>query len=71
MPNVVIVTQRTNNIFPGLKLYAGAHCMIIDNDDISKGQANGTLCRVNGIKKKTNSPLQWKNYDGKKYIRSM
>ena len=28
---------------PELKHYVGCHCMIIDNEDISKGRANGTL----------------------------
>ena len=40
--------------------------MINDNEDISKGRANGTLCRVIGIKRKTNQTLEWENYDGKK-----
>ena len=29
--------DQQKNIDPALKLYVGAHCMIIDNDDISKG----------------------------------
>ncbi len=58
--------DQQKNIDPALKLYVGAHCMIIDNDDISKGRGNGTLCRVIGIKRKTNTPLNWKTYDGKK-----
>jgi hypothetical protein len=58
--------DQQKNIDPALKLYVGAHCMIIDNDDISKGRANGTLCRVIGVKRKTDTPLNWKNYDGKK-----
>ena len=37
---------------PVLKLYVGAHCMIDDNKDISKGRVDGTLCRVIGIKRK-------------------
>ena len=49
-----------------LKLYMGCHCMFIDNDDISKGRANGTLCRVAGVKRKTDQPLRWKNNDGGK-----
>jgi len=40
--------------------------MIIDNDDISKGGANGTLCLVVGVKRKSDWPLKWKNYDGNK-----
>ena len=58
--------DQQKNIDPALKLYVGAHCMIIDNDDISKGRANGTLCRVIGIRRKSNGPLIWKNYDGRK-----
>jgi hypothetical protein len=58
--------DQQKNIDPALKLYVGAHCMIIDNDDISKGRANGTLCRVIGIRKKGNAALSWKNYDGRK-----
>ena len=58
--------DQQKNIDPALKLYVGAHCMIIDNDDISKGRANGTLCRVIGIRRKSNVPLKWKNYDGRK-----
>ena len=34
--------DQQKNIDPALKLYVGAHCMIIDNDDISKGRANRT-----------------------------
>jgi hypothetical protein len=55
-------------IDPALKLYVGCHCMINDNDDIKEGRANGTVCRVISIKRKNTSPLQWKNYDGKKCI---
>jgi bifunctional pyridoxal-dependent enzyme with beta-cystathionase and maltose regulon repressor activities len=33
---------------------------------ISKGRANGTLCRVIGVKRKSDQPLKWRNYDGKK-----
>jgi len=57
---------QQKQIDPALKLYVGANCMIIDNDDISKGRANGTLCRVVGVKGNCNTPLQWKNYDNKK-----
>ncbi len=39
---------------------------IVDNDDIYKGTANGTLCRAVGVKRKSDQPLKWKNYDGKK-----
>jgi hypothetical protein len=53
-------------IDPALKLYIGAHCMINDNDDIKDGRANGTLCRLVSIKRKTSTPLAWKNYNGKK-----
>ena len=58
--------DQHKQVNPALKLYVGCHCMIIDNDDISKGRANGTLCRVVGVKRKTDQPLRWKNYDGKK-----
>jgi hypothetical protein len=58
--------DQNKQIDQALILYFGAHCMIINNDDISKGRANGTLCRDIGIKRKTNQPLKWKNYDGKK-----
>jgi hypothetical protein len=58
--------DQHKQVDPALKLYVGCHCMIIDNDDISKGRANGTLCRVVGVKRKTDQPLRWKNYDGKK-----
>ena len=51
---------------PALKIYVGCHCMIIDNDDISTGRANGTLRQVVGVKRKSDQPLRWKNYDGKK-----
>ena len=40
--------------------------MINDNDDIKKGYANGTICRVISIKRKSECPLDWRNYDGKK-----
>ena len=40
--------------------------MIIDYDDLAKGRANGRLCRVVGVKRNCNTPLQWKNYDNKK-----
>ena len=52
---------------PALKLYVGAHCMINSNDDVSNGIANGSLCRVVSIvRKNNNTPLRWRNYDGKK-----
>jgi hypothetical protein len=49
-----------------LKIYKGCHCMINDNDDIKEGRANGTVCRVVSVKRKNKSPLQWKNYNGRK-----
>jgi len=58
--------DQHKQVDPALKLYVGCHCMIIDNDDISKGRANGTLCRIVGVKRKSNQPLQWKNYNEKK-----
>jgi hypothetical protein len=63
--------DQHKHVDPALKLYVGAHCMINDNEDISKGWANWTFCRVIGIKRKTNQPLEWKNYDGKKYTLQM
>lgn len=53
-------------IDPALKIYKGCHCMINDNDDIKEGRANGTVCRVVSVKRKNKSPLQWKNYNGRK-----
>ena len=50
--------DQQKNIDPALKLYVGAHCMIIDNDDISKGRASGTICRVIGIRKKLSFILE-------------
>ena len=58
--------DQHKQVDPALKLYVGCHCMIIDNDDISKGRANGTLCQVIGVKRKSGQALRWKNYDGKK-----
>ena len=58
--------DQNKMIDPALKLYVGCHCMINDNDDIKEGRANGTVCRLVCIKRKNTSPLQWKNYDGKK-----
>ena len=63
--------DQHKQVEPALKLNVGCHCMIIDNDDISKGRANGTLCRVVGMKKKSDQPLKRKNYDGKKYTLQM
>ncbi len=63
--------DQHKQVDPALKLYVGCHCMIIDNDDISKGRANGTLCRVVGVKRKSDQPLKRKNYDGKKYTLQM
>ncbi len=63
--------DQHKQVDPALKLYMGCHCMIIDNDDISKGRANGTLYRVVGMKRKSDQPLTWKNYDGKKYTLQM
>ena len=34
--------DQQKQIDPALKLYVGAHCMIIDNHDTVKGRANGT-----------------------------
>ena len=58
--------DQHKQVDPALKLYIGAPCVINDIEDISKGRANGTLCRMIGIKRKSDEPLKWKNYDGKK-----
>lgn len=58
--------QQRKLIDPALKLYVGAQCMINDNDDIKKGRANGTLCRVVSVKQASTSTLHIRNYDGKK-----
>ena len=59
--------ESTKLVDPALKLYVGANCMINSNDDVSKGIANGSLCRVVSIcRKNENTPLRWRNYDGKK-----
>lgn len=59
--------EKQKLVDPALKLYVGACCMINDNEDVSKGRANGTLCRVVSLKMKENdTQLQWRNYDGKK-----
>ena len=60
--------DQHKQVHKALKLYVGCHCMIIYNDDISKGRANGTLCRVVGMKRKIDQPLSWKNDDGKKVL---
>ena len=51
---------------PALKLYVGAHCMINDNDDIKEGRANGSMCRVVSIQRKSSCVMKLRNYDGKK-----
>jgi hypothetical protein len=58
--------DQHKQVDPALKFYVGAHCMTNDNEGISKERANGTLYRVVGIKIKSDQPLKWKNYDGKK-----
>jgi hypothetical protein len=40
--------------------------MIDNNKDIAKESTNGTLWRVIGITRKSDQPVKWKNYDGKK-----
>ena len=59
------VSFGTKHIDPAIKWYTGAHCMVNDNDNISEGRANGTMCRAVSTKRKINE-LKWKNYDGKK-----
>ena len=49
-----------------LKLYIDAQYMIIDKDDISKGQVCGKLYRVVGVQRNTHQSLEWKNCDGRK-----
>jgi hypothetical protein len=51
--------DQHTQVDPALKLYVGAHCMINDNEDISRGRANQTLCRVVGIKRKSDQHLKW------------
>jgi hypothetical protein len=40
--------------------------MITNNDNIDKGQCNGSLCRFVSVKLKTGAWLYWKNWDGMK-----
>jgi hypothetical protein len=47
-------------------LYVGAHCLINENDNVKEGRANGTMCRVVSIKRKTNEQMEWRNHDGRK-----
>jgi hypothetical protein len=51
---------------PALKLYVGCHCLINGNCNVKEGLANGTMCRVISIRRKENTPMGWRNYDGKK-----
>ena len=44
------MNDQHKQVDPALILSVGAHCMINDNEVISNGRANGTLCRVIGIK---------------------
>ena len=60
------VLDDKKHVDPALKLYVGAHCMIMENDNLKEGRANGTMCRVISIKRKTNETMLWRNYDGKK-----
>jgi hypothetical protein len=60
------VRDKNKPIDPALKLYVGAHCMINENDNVKEGRANGTMCRVRSIKRKSTTPLNVSNYDGKK-----
>ena len=61
--------DQQKQIDPALKLCVGVHCMIIDNNGIAKGRANGTFCRLVGVKRNCNTSLQWKNDDNEKSIR--
>ena len=60
------VRELNKPIDPALKLYVGAHCMINENDNVKEGLANGTMCRVVSIKRKSNEKMEWRNYDGRK-----
>jgi hypothetical protein len=53
-------------IDPVLRLYTGSHNMCITNEDLSKGQGNGTLCKCTKIKLKKGKKRRWKNWEGKK-----
>ncbi len=57
--------DQHKQVDPTLKLYMGCHCMITDNDDISKGRDIGFSFQVVGVKRKSDRSLKWKNYDGK------
>jgi hypothetical protein len=60
------VKDQNKPVDPALKLYVGAHCLINENDNVKEGRANGTMCRVVSIKRKTNEQMEWRNYDGRK-----
>ena len=60
-----VVTGHNKKVDPALKFYNGIFLMINTNKDLSKGRANGTLCRGLGIKLKDNAHLRSKNWDGK------
>ena len=36
------------------------------NEDLDKGQGNGTICRCVNVQLKHNATIQWKNWEGKK-----
>jgi hypothetical protein len=56
----------TTKVDPVLRCYPNAHYMISNNDNIDKGQGNGSLCRFVSVKLKTGARLTWKNWDGRK-----
>ncbi len=65
------VMSGTKHIDPALCLYIGACLICIDNkhlkDRVPRGNGNGTLCRVLGVKLRENAPSHTvKNYYGKK-----
>jgi hypothetical protein len=64
--NNVQQVGSTTKIDPVLRCYPDAHYMITNNDNIDKGQCNGSLCRFVLVKLKTGARLYWKNWDGMK-----
>ncbi len=68
------VMVGTKHIDQALCIYIGAHLICIDNKHLNSKttRGNGTLCRVLGIKLRTNATTyKWKNYYGKKFGQSM
>ncbi len=63
------VMVGTKRIDPALCIYIGAHLISIDNKHLNSKtpRGNKTLCRVLGVKLRTNATkYQWKKYYGKK-----